>query len=251
MFDLHNKIALVTGGSRGIGRSIALGLARAGAYVIVDYVCNEEAARETVEMIQADGGQAEFWRASVVEEIEVQEMFSYVEKKFGRLDILINNAAILSRVPFLEMSFKEWKRVMNGNVNGYFLCGQCAARMMVKANYGRIINISSCSQFQAAVNRVHYCTSKAAIGMLTKNMALELAAYNITVNAVAPGSIATDFNKDVLSDPEYYAKAVAKIPALRIGTPEDVVSAVLMLAADESAYCTGSVITVDGGMTVG
>ena len=250
MFDLHGKIALVTGGSRGIGRAISMGLARAGAQVIVDYVSNGKAAQETVDAIIAQGGQAEAYRASVVDENAVDGMFEYVEKKYGRLDILVNNAAVLSRYPFLEMPTGEWVRIMNGNVNGYFFCGQRAARMMAKAGSGRIINISSCSQVQAAVNRSHYCTSKAAIGMLTKCMALELAPHNVTVNCVMPGTIATDFNADVLADPEYYKNALALIPSGRIGTAEDVVAAVLMLASDEASYCTGAMLAVDGGITL-
>ena len=250
MFDLDGKIALVTGGSRGIGRAIAIGLAKAGAQVIVNYVSNQQAARDTVETILAAGGRAEEYRANVTDESAVESMFAWVDKQFGRLDILVNNAAVLSRYPFLEMPAEEWIRIMNGNVNGYFYCGQRAARMMVRAGWGRIINISSCSQVQAAPNRSHYCTSKAAIGMLTKCMALEMAPHNVTVNCVMPGTIATDFNADVLADPEYRKNAVSLIPSGKIGRPEDVVAAVLMLASEEASYCTGSMIAVDGGITL-
>lgn len=250
MFSFDGKIALVTGGSRGIGRAIAIGLAQAGAYVIVDYLNNNEMADETLHLIEKKGGQGEIYCANVVDEFAVAEMFQYIEKKIGRLDILINNAAVLSRSPFLELSTEEWRRIMNGNINGYFYCGQQAARLMIKNKWGRIINISSCSQVQAAVNRAHYCTSKAAIGMLTKCMALELAKYNVTVNCVMPGSIHTDFNADVLAQPDYYQKAVAMIPAGRIGVVDDVVAPVLMLASDEASYCNGAMLTVDGAMTV-
>ena len=250
MDDFSGKIALVTGASRGIGKAIALALAEAGAYVIVNYVSNKKAAGETMEEIRRLGGHGETFRANVQDAENVEAMFQHIRTAHGKLDILVNNAAILSRVPFLEMSLDEWERVMDGNVRGYFLCGQQAARMMVERGYGRIINISSISQYQAAVNRSHYCTSKGAIGMLTKCMALELAGQGITVNSVVPGSIHTDFNNDVLSDPQYYAECLRKIPAGRLGCAADVVPPVMMLASDEAGYITGASVAVDGGVLV-
>ena len=139
---------------------------------------------------------------------------------------------------------------METNVRGYFLCGQNAARLMAGKKSGRILNISSISQYAAAHNRLSYCVSKAAIGMLTKGMALELAAYGITVNAILPGSIHTDFNSDVLSDPAYYNDCKSGIPLGRLGKPEDIAGAAVMLASDEAAYITGAEIVIDGGKTI-
>ncbi len=206
MFDLSGKIALVTGGSRGIGRAICIDLARAGAHVIINYCNNLEAAIKTLNIIECSSASSEYIKADVSKSEDVELMFEKIIKKHGRLDILVNNAGILSRYPFLELPVEEWDKIMNTNVRGYFLCAQCAAKIMADQKYGRIINISSISQTQAAVGRVHYCSAKGAIGMLTKGMALELTPLGITVNTIGPGSIHTDFNDDVLSDLVYYQR---------------------------------------------
>ena len=247
MYDFSGKIALVTGASRGIGKAIALALAQAGAHVIVNYVCHEAEANGTLAELKASGGSGETYRANVQCEPDVDGMFQAIERRWDRLDILVNNAAVLSRVPFLEMPLAEWERVMEGNVRGYYLCGQRAARMMVRRNYGRIINISSISQYRAAENRAHYCTSKGAIGMLTRCMALELAPRGVTVNSVIPGSIHTDLNRDVLANERYYAGCVQRIPMGRLGCAQDVVPPVLMFASEEAGYITGTTVAVDGG----
>jgi len=250
MFDLSGKIALVTGGSRGIGRAICADLAKAGAHVIVNYCSNENAAKETVGIIAENGGSAEYMRADVSVLGEIDSMFGTILKKHGRLDILVNNAGVLSRHPFLELPVEEWDRLMNTNARGYFLCGQRAARIMAKQKYGRIINVSSISQINAAVGRTHYCAAKGAIGMLTKGMALELAPLGITVNAIGPGSIHTDFNDDVLSDPDFYEKCRAGIPAGRLGKAEDIAGAAVYLASDEASFVSGALLIVDGAMIV-
>lgn len=251
MFDLSGKIALVTGSSRGIGKAIATRLAEAGAEVILHGRSDSSALKATAEDIIAKGGKAHtvFADTSSIEQIDA--MFDKIKKEFGRLDIMVNNAAIVLRAPFLEISVEDWDRTMTTNSRGYFYCGQQAAKLMLdNKNGGRIVNISSISQFEAATGRCHYCASKGAIGMLTKGMALELAEKNITVNAVLPGSIHTDFNDDVLSDKEFYAKCVAGIPLGRLGKADDIAGAVVMLASEEASYISGAEIVIDGAKTV-
>ena len=250
MNKLDGQIALVTGAGRGIGSSIAQALAQEGAHVIINYLKNAEAAQETVKKIISAGGSASVYCADVTNEEQVDKMFRFIAEYYGKLDILVNNAAILSRFPFVDIPTSEWERIMNGNVRGYFLCGQRAARLMIPKGYGRIIKISSISQWRAAAGRAHYCASKGSIGMLSKCMALELAPHGITVNIVAPGSIHTDFNDDVLSDAVYYARTKESIPAGRLGKPNDINAAVVMLASAEADYINGSVLAIDGAMTV-
>lgn len=250
MFDLNGRLALVTGSSRGIGRAIAVKLAQAGADVIVHGRSDSKALSETVEMIKQCGKNAYVEVADTSKPEQIKAMFEDVKNKFGRLDILVNNAAVLTRTAFLEISLDEWNNIMETNARGYFLCSQSAARIMKEKNKGRIINVSSISQYFTAPGRTHYCVTKAAIGMLTKGMALELAPYGITANEVLPGSIHTDFNDDVLSNPDYYKSCVDGIPLGRIGKPEDIAGAVVMLASDEASYITGAEIVIDGGKTV-
>ena len=250
MFDISNKIALVTGSSRGIGKAVAVKLAEAGADVIVHGRRESDALFDTASKLREIGRKAYILYADTSSPEEIDRMFDRIKEEAGRLDILVNNAAVLSRHPFLELELSEWDRLMETNARGYFYCGQCAARMIKEKRSGRIINISSISQKEAAVGRIHYCASKAAIGMLTKGMALELSPYGITVNAVLPGSIHTDFNDDVLSNREFYDNCVKGIPVGRIGVPQDIAGAVVMLASDEASYINGTDIVIDGGKTI-
>ncbi len=249
MFDLHGKLALVTGSSRGIGRSIALALASAGCDVLIHGRSAGEKAQAVVEEIRAMGRESRIYAADVSKKEDILAMFDKIKADYGKLDILVNNAAILNRIPLLEMDYEDWNGIIQTNSGGYFLCTKCAALMM-KETGGRIINISSVSQYQAAVGRAHYCASKGAIAMLTKCAALELAPLGITVNAVLPGSIHTDFNDDVLSDPTYYANVLKGIPAGRLGKADDIGGAVAFLASDEASFVSGAEIVVDGAMTV-
>jgi 3-oxoacyl-[acyl-carrier protein] reductase len=245
--DLSEKYCLVTGASRGIGRAIALDIAAVGATVAINYATQEVAANAVMQDIINSGGKAITLQADISDKNQVDQLFKRVLSDFGRLDILINNAGVVSYVDFLDMSEEEWDRIININLKGYFLCGQQAARIMACNNSGRIVNISSVSQVIPGMKRVHYCAAKGGVNMLTKGMAAELAQYNITVNAVAPGATHTDFTKDVLSDPEFYQAVVNKIPLSRIGQPADITGAVLLLVSDRGTYITGQTIYVDGG----
>jgi len=247
MFRLDGKVALVTGSSRGIGKSIALKLAQAGADVIVNYLKSADAALQVKKEIESFGRTAICVQADTSKKGAVERLFETIMKQFGKLDISVNNAGIVTRHDFLDMTEEEWDEVIDCNLKGYFLCGQQAARIMVKQKGGRIINISSISQFQPAPGRVHYCASKGGINMLTKGMALELGKYNITVNAIGPGATETDFTKDVLSDPTFYQATLNKIPLTKIGKPDDMAGAVLLLTSDEGSYITGQTIFIDGG----
>ena len=250
MFSLKGKLALVTGSSRGIGRAIAKSLAEAGADIILHCRSNIAECEKAKEEILKLGVKCDYITADTSKPEDIKSMFNYIEDKYGYLDIMVNNAAVLSRTPFLELTVDEWNWVMETNSRGYFLCTQSAAKLMLGRKGGRIINISSISQYEAAVNRTHYCASKGAIGMLTKGSALELAPYGITVNSVLPGSIHTDFNNDVLSDPEYYEACRQGIPLKRLGKADDISGAVTFLATDEASYITGAEIVVDGGKLI-
>lgn len=250
MFDLEGKLALITGSSRGIGKAIATKLLEAGASVIIHGRTAGETLDDTLSELKKISPNVYAEHADTSNPQEIEEMFGRIEKNIGKPDILVNNAAVLSRTPFLELPYEEWDRIMETNARGYFLCSQHAAKLMIEKNWGRIINISSISQFETAPGRIHYCASKAAIGMLTKGLALELAPYGITANAVLPGSIHTDFNNDVLSNKEYYENCVAGIPLGRIGKAQDIAGAVVMLASDEASYISGAEIVIDGAKTV-
>jgi NAD(P)-dependent dehydrogenase (short-subunit alcohol dehydrogenase family) len=248
---LPAKTALVTGGGRGNGRAIALGLAREGADVAIGYMYDPEDAQVVVDEILALGRRAIRVRADTSKLEAVKRMINTVIREFGRIDILVNNAGILKRTPFLEIEEEEWERIMNVNLKGYFLVGQAAARQMVaQGEGGHIINVSSLNQFNAGMNVAHYCVSKAGVGMLTKTMALELAQHNIRVNAIAPGLIETDMNRHDIARPEFREGRLARIPLKLIGRPEDLVAIAVLLASDDARLITGATFSVDGGASV-
>jgi len=247
---LQGKAALVTGASRGLGRAIAVGLAREGARVGVHYRGSAQEAEAAVREIEALGGEAVALEADVRDKAQVEAMFQQFLERFGQLDILVNNAGIMYNTPFVDMPEEEWDAVMETNVKGYFLCGQQAARHMIPRRAGKIINVSSTRQEQAWPGNAHYCASKGAIYMLTRVMALELGPHGIRVNSISPGTIETDLNRHTLSDPEFRRNRIARIPVGRLGVPEDVVGAAVFLASDESDFVNGAFLMIDGGQTI-
>lgn len=246
---LAGKRALVTGGTRGMGRAIAVGFAREGADVAIFYRQSEEAAREVVEEIQKVGRRGIALRVDTSLRSEVEAGVASALAEFGQLDVLVNNAGIATRCNFLELTDQEWDRVHSTNLRGYFIVGQIVARHMADRRSGVIINVSSLNQQKARRNRAHYLASKGGVLMLTKGMAVDLAPYGIRVNVLAPGTIETDINRNDLADPAFRKERESNILLGRLGKPEDIVGAALFLASDDSAFVTGASLLVDGGAT--
>jgi len=246
--SLKGKIALVTGSSRGIGRAIALQLARKGAHVAVNYAGNEKKAEEVVLELKNIGVEAIKIRANVADEKDVKAIIEEVVKQFGRLDILVNNAGITKDNLLLRMKADEFDSVIETNLKGAFLCTKTVARQMMKQRYGRIINIASIVGVSGNPGQANYVAAKAGLIGLTKSTAKELATRNILVNAIAPGFITTDMT-DVLSDEQKDA-ILSQIPLEKLGEPEDVANVVCFLASDDAKYMTGQTIHVDGGMVM-
>jgi L-rhamnose 1-dehydrogenase len=248
MPDLTGRRGLITGGGRGIGRALALGLARNGADVAIAYHQDAAAAERVAAEARALGVRAVAVQADTGDPAAVQQMLHQVLDDLGGLDILVNNAGTLSRVPFLDLAFDEWRRVLQTNLDGYFLVGQAVARHMVAtATRGCIVNVTSANQSVLAPNGTHYVVSKTAAWALTRQMAFELAAYGIRVNALAPGLTETDLNRADLANPEFRHGRLSRIPLDFIGEPEDQVGALLYLVSDAARYVTGTAIVVDGG----
>ncbi len=243
---LKNKVALVTGASRGIGKAIALTLAGYGAIVVVNYCGSKEKADEIVNQIKENGGTAVAYQADVADFDGVKTMFADITKEFGRIDILINNAGITKDNLILKMSEEEFDAVINTNLKGVFNCLKQASRIMLKQKEGRIINISSISGVVGNPGQANYCAAKAGVIGITKSLAKELGSRGITVNAVAPGYINTDMTA-VLKD-ELKEKITELIPLRRLGEVEDIAETVAFLASDKASYITGQTIQVDGGL---
>lgn len=245
---LKNKVAIVTGASRGIGREVALKLAALGATVIINYNGSEEKAEEVKKQIEDKGGKAEIYQCNVSNFDACKEFIDYVIKKYNSIDILINNAGITRDGLLMRMSEKDFDDVINTNLKGTFNCIRFASRQMMKQRSGRIINISSVVGVSGNAGQTNYAASKAGIIGLTKAVAKEVASRHITVNAVAPGFIQTDMT-DILS--ENTKKQIASmIPIGTFGSPKDVANATAFLASDEAGYITGQVLHVDGGMVM-
>ncbi len=245
---LENKVALVTGASRGIGREIAKTLAMNGAFVIVNYNGSKERADETVEEIRANGGSAAAFQCNVSDFAQTEAMVKELVAAYKHIDILVNNTGITRDGLIMKMSEEDFDKVIETNLKGTFNTIRHLTRQMLKQKSGRIINISSVSGVLGNAGQANYAASKAGVIGLTKTMARELASRGITVNAVAPGFIDTDMTS-VLSESVKEA-AVAQIPLGHFGSPKDVAETVAFLASDKAGYITGQVIHVDGGMAI-
>ena len=244
--SIEGKNALVTGGSRGIGRAICVRLAAMGAQVFVNYVSNPDAAEETKKIIEDAGGKAQIIGFNVADTAASQDAIKELIKEHGSLDILVNNAGITRDGLLARMSEDAWDAVLDTNLKGSFICAKAAARSMMKKKWGRIVNISSVVGFSGNAGQVNYSAAKAGMQGMTKSMAREFATRNITVNSVAPGYIATDMTKDLPEDIQ--EKLLTEIPLASLGTPEDIAGAVAYLVSDDGGYVTGQTIHVNGGM---
>lgn len=246
MMEYNEKLAIVTGGSTGIGRAIAIYLAENGANVVINYSSNDEAAREVQQVIIDNGGRAVLKKCDVSSFEETKTMIQDIKKEWGRIDILVNNAGITKDNLLMRMKEEEFDNVLEVNLKGTFNCIKHVSRIMMKQRYGRIINVSSVVGLMGNMGQCNYAASKAGILGLTKAAARELAPRGVTVNAVAPGLIDTKMTEK-LSD-EMKDMMLTNIPLKKLGTPENVAHAVGFLASDKAAYITGQVISIDGGL---
>ncbi len=241
------RVAIVTGASRGNGRSIALGLAREGADVAVNYLRRDGDARRVVSEIEGLGRRGLAVQADVRQRGDVVRMVDFVAGELGPINILVNNAGILARRAFLELTDDDWDETLNSDLRSAFIVSQTVANKMKASGGGSIVNVSSILQILGAKGLAHYCVAKAGLGMLTKVMALELAVYGIRVNAVCPGTILTDINREDAARPDWVDAQMARLAVPRLGTPEDIVGAVLFLASDESRMAVGTSLILDNG----
>jgi len=246
MMDLSGKVALVTGASRGIGRAIAIYLAKLGAKVAVNYASSEEQAMDVIKTIHSSGGQAIPVQGDVSRSSDVEAMVKRVLDEWGTIDILVNNAGINRDTLLIRMKEEDWDRVMEINLKGVYYCTQAVSKIMIKKRQGKIINISSVVGIVGNAGQANYAAAKAGIIGFSKSMAKELAPRNIQVNVIAPGFIETDMT-EALSD-SIKEGILSQIPNGRYGKPEEVAYVVAFLASDLSQYITGQVIHVDGGM---
>ena len=246
--NFSGKTAVVTGGSRGIGRAVCLELAKGGANVVLCYAGNEAAANDTVAACEALGARALAVRCNVAEAGEVKALMDAAVQAFGRIDILVNNAGITRDGLLMMMKDEDFDAVINANLKGTFLCMKAVSRLMMRQRYGRIVNLSSVVGLRGNAGQVNYAASKAGVVGMTKSLAKELASRGVTVNAVAPGFIETDMTA-AMTDAAKTA-TLTSIPIQKLGAPEDVARAVAFLASDEAAYITGQVLAVDGGMAM-
>jgi 3-oxoacyl-[acyl-carrier protein] reductase len=242
---LPKKVALITGASKGIGRAIALEMAREGADVVVNYNQSEEKAKEVARTIESFGRKALLQKADVSKAVDVEAMKKQVLREFNGVDILVNNAGTHYHLKTWEMDPEEWSRVLGVNLDGVFFCSKAFSKEMRERKWGRIVNISSIIAFIGTDHEAHYGASKAAVVGLTKALALELAPYNVTVNAIAPGWIETEMTSGTKGDEK--KEALKLIPLGRFGQPEDIAYAAVFLASERASFITGQTLHVNGG----
>lgn len=248
---LKEKVALVTGASRGIGRAIAEAFAAEGAKVAIGFGQHKEGALAAMEAIKARNGNAITVQADVSSEESVRGMVDRAVDAFGRIDILVNNAGVNSPAPFMKLTASEFRRIMETNVHGVFYVSQAVAKLMIaRGKAGSILNISSLVAQRPFWNMAHYNASKGAVSVLTQSMALELGPYKIRVNEICPASVETDMNRAALQEPENRKRRLETIPLGGIGQPGDIIGAAIFLCSDDASWVTGASLVTDGGLSV-
>jgi len=246
---LKNKVAIVTGSATGIGKAIVSCFAQEGAAVVIDYVGSSDEASKVCEGIASDGGKAIAVEADIAQQDQVKNLVAQTVQTFGRLDIIVNNAGIEKKMPFVDVPLDVWEKVIAVNLTGPFLCSQEAARQMIKqGGRGRIINISSVHEDLPMPTNAPYCAAKGGLRMLARTLCVELAPHKITVNNIAPGAIFTPIDADIEANQQLQEQLMSEIPLHRWGKPEEVAGLALYLASDAAAYVTGSTYFIDGGM---
>jgi len=244
---LKDKIALVTGSSRGVGRAVALGFAKQGANVVVNYTSNENAANEVVETIQSMGGKAIAVKADVAQKAEAENLVNSAIDTFGRLDILVNNAGFTRPSMMIKMTEDQWDQVVDIHLKGAFLCAQAAGLHMKEQKSGKIINVTSVAGIVGTVGQINYSAAKGGIISMTKSIARELARYNVCANVISLGIVATDMTEKIRSDEKLKEIYMNRILLKRFAEADDIAPAFAFLASDESNYITGQLLCVDGG----
>jgi glucose 1-dehydrogenase len=246
---LENKVAVITGSSSGIGSAIAVALAKEGAAVAVDYRSHPDEAKEIVEQIESFGGRAISVHADVSSPEDVKNLIQKAVEEFGRLDVMINNAGMEEKMPFLETPLDVWNKTIAVNLTGAWLgCQEAAKQMVSQGGSGRILNISSVHEDLPMPTNSPYCATKGGLRMLMRTIAVELAPHNITVNNIAPGAVATPMDAPLEEDANKMQQLLSEIPLRRMGKPEEVAALAVYLASDDAAYVTGSTFVIDGGM---
>ncbi len=244
---LKDKIALVTGSSRGVGRAVALAFAKVGAKVVINYTSNEKAADEVVENVEGMGSEAISVKADVAQKSDVEHLVSATIETFGRLDILVNNAGFTRPAMMVKMSEEQWDQVIDIHLKGAFLCSQAAAIHMKEQKGGKIINVTSVAGLVGTVGQINYSAAKGGILSMTKSIARELARYNVCANVISLGIVATDMTEKIRSDEKLKEIYINRILFKRFAEPDDISPAFVFLASDESNYITGQLLCVDGG----
>ena len=244
---LKDKIALVTGSSRGVGRAVALGFAQEGAKVVVNYTSNENAANEVVDAIQSMGSEAIAVKADVAQKTEAEGLVGAAVETFGKIDVLVNNAGFTRPALMIKMTEDQWDQVIDIHLKGAFLCSQAAGLRMKEQDSGKIINVTSVAGLFGTVGQINYSSAKGGLISMTKSIARELARYNVCCNVVSIGILSMGMSEKITTDENFKEIYLNRILLKRFGRPEDVTPAFVFLASDESNYITGQILCVDGG----